>query len=143
MAPPRIRVTASPGWEVLAPAARMRRRAAAESDPFLERVLGDGRLALAGIRSARPRRGAPARPGFLDARGEAPPSPGWALVARHPSGALAFHAASAIEGGSHRFEVRLAPPPFGRRGPAAVLRVFFPRVAGAVAGALLPALARP
>jgi hypothetical protein len=142
MAPPRIRVTASPDWEVLAPAARMRLRAAAESDPFLERVLGDGRLALAGIRSARPRRGAPARPGFLDARVEAPASPGWVLVARHPSGALTFHAASAIEGGSHRFEVRLAPPPFGRRGPAAVLRVFFLRVAGAVAGALLPALAR-
>ncbi len=142
MAPPRIRVTASPGWEVLTPTARMRLRAAAESDPFLERVLGDGRLALAGIRSARPRRGAPARPGFLDARVEAPASPGWVLVARHPSGALTFHAASAIEGGSHRFEVRLAPPPFGRRGPAAVLRVFFLRVAGAVAGALLPALAR-
>src|SRR5664280_834 len=142
MAPPRIRVTASPGWEVLTPAARMRLRAAAESDPFLERVLGDGRLALGGIRSARPRRGAPAGAGFLDARVEAPASPGWVLVARHPSGALTFHAASAIEGGSHRFELRLAPPPFGRRGPGAVLRVFFLRVAGAVAGVLLPALAR-
>src|SRR5664280_259735 len=115
MAPPRIRVTASPGWEVLTPAARMRLRAAAESDPFLERVLGDGRLALGGIRSARPRRGAPARPGFLDARVEAPASPGWVLVARHPSGALTFHAASAIAGGAHRFELRLAPPPFDRR----------------------------
>src|SRR5450759_3141783 len=141
MAPPRIRVTASPGWEVLTPAAQTR-SLAAESDPFLERVLGDGRLALAGVRSARPRRGAPARPGFLDARVEAPASPGWVLVARHPSGALTFHAASAIERGTHRFEVRLAPPPFARRGPGAVLRVFFLRFAGAVAGALLTALAR-
>ena len=141
MAPPRIRVTASPGWEVLTPAAQTR-SLAAESDPFLERVLGDGRLALAGVRSARPRRGAPARPGFLDAQVEAPASSGWVLVARHPSGALTFHAASAIERGTHRFEVRLAPPPFARRGPGAVLRVFFLRFAGAVAGALLPALAR-
>src|SRR5450759_5023734 len=141
MAPPRIRVTASPGWEVLTPAAQTR-SLAAESDPFLERVLGDGRLALAGVRSARPRRGAPARPGFLDARVEAPASSGWVLVARHPSGALTFHAPSAIERGTHRFEVRLAPPPFARRGPGAVLRVFFLRFAGAMAGALLPALAR-
>ncbi|MGZ5427987.1 MAG: esterase/lipase family protein, partial [Thermoanaerobaculia bacterium] len=141
MAPPRIRVTASPGWEVLTPTEGTRSRAV-ESDPFLERVLGDGRLALAGVRSARPRRGAPARPGFLDAHVEAPASQGWVLVARHPSGALTFHAASSIERGTHRFEVRLAPPPFVRRGPGAVLRVFFLRFAGAVAGALLPALAR-
>src|ERR1035441_10413270 len=142
MAPPRIRVTASPGWDLLTPAARRRLRARAWCDRGLERVLGDGRLALAGIRSARPRRGAPARPGFLDARVEAPASPGWVLVARHPSGALTFHAASAIERGTHRFEVRLAPPSLTYRGPAAVLRVFFLRVAGAVADALLPALAR-
>jgi hypothetical protein len=63
-------------------------------------------------------------------------------VARHPSGALTFHAPGAIEGGTHRFEVRLAPPPPASRGPGAVLRVFFLRFAGAVAGALLPALAR-
>ncbi|HEX2799987.1 MAG TPA: hypothetical protein VHQ44_10005, partial [Thermoanaerobaculia bacterium] len=63
-------------------------------------------------------------------------------MARHPSGALTFHAASEIQRGTHRFEVRLAPPPFARRGPGAVLRVFFLRFAGAVAGALLPALAR-
>ena len=140
MAPPRILVTASPGWEVLAPA-RTRVRAA-ESDPFLERILEDGRLALEGVRSARPRRGAPSRPGLLDARVEAPAGTGWVLVARHPSGALTFHAASGIEEGVHRFEVRLAPPPIARRGPGAVLRVFFLRFAGAVAGALLPVLAR-
>ena len=141
MAPPRIRVTASPGWEVLTSPARMRSRAA-EADPFLERVLGDGRLELAGVRSARPRRGAPARPGLLDARVEAPASSGWVLVARHPSGALTFHSPSEIERGSRRFEVRLAPPPLARRGPGTVLRVFFLRFAGAAAGALLPALAR-
>ncbi|MFI5121148.1 MAG: esterase/lipase family protein, partial [Thermoanaerobaculia bacterium] len=141
MAPPRIRITASTGWEVLTPPARTR-SLAAETDPFLERVLGDGRLALAGVRSARPRRGAPIRPGSLDARVEAPAAPGWVLVARHPSGALTFHAASAIEGGAHRFEVRFAPQSLPRRGPGAVLRVFLLRFAGAVAGALLPALAR-
>src|SRR5271169_65010 len=141
MAPPRIRVTASPGWEVLTPAEKTRSLAAG-SDPFLQRVLDDGRLPLESVRSARPRRGAPARPGLLDARVEAPASPGWVLVARHPSGALTFHAASAIERGVHRFEVRLAPPPLARRGPGAVLRIFFLRFAGAVAGALLPALAR-
>ena len=141
MAPPRIRLTSSPGWEVLPPAERMRARAV-ETDPFLDRVLGDGRLALERVRSARPRRGAPARPGLLEAEVEAPASSGWVLVARHPSGALTFHAASAIEEGVHRFEVRLAPPPLARRSPGGVLRVFFLRVAGAVAGALLPALAR-
>ena len=141
MAPPRIRITASPGWEVLPPAPKTRARAA-EVDLFLERVLGDGRLALAGVRAARPRRGAPARPGTLEAEVEAPASQGWVLVARHPSGALTFHATSGIERGVHRFEVRLAPPPPARRGPGAVLRVFFLRIAGVVAGALLPALAR-
>src|SRR5271169_2898383 len=141
MASPRIRVNASPGWEVLTSPARMRSRAA-ETDPFLQRVLDDGRLVLRGVRSARPRRGAPARPGLLDARVEAPASPGWVLVARHPSGALTFHSPSAIEKGVHRFEVRLAPPPLARRGPGAVLRAFFLRFGGAVAGALLPALAR-
>jgi hypothetical protein len=141
MASPRIRVTASPGWEVLPPAATLRARAA-EADPFLERVLGDGRLTLERVRSARLRRGAPARPGALEAQVEAPASQGWVLVARHPSGALTFHAASEIDEGIHRFDVPLAPPPLARRGPGAVLRVFFLRVAGAVAGALLPALAR-
>ncbi len=63
-------------------------------------------------------------------------------MARHPSGALTFHAASEIEKGTHRFELRLTPPPFARRGPGAALRVFLLRVAGAVAGTLLPALAR-
>ena len=63
-------------------------------------------------------------------------------MARHPSGALTFHAATEIDRGLRRFEVPLAPPPLARRGPGAVLRVFFLRVAGAVAGALLPALAR-
>jgi hypothetical protein len=119
----------------------MRARAAAP-DPFLERALEDGRLTLERVRSARPRRGAPARPGALEARVEAPASQGWVLVARHPSGALTFHAASEIEAGTHRFEVLLAPPPLALRGPGAVLRVFFLRVAGAVAGTLLPALAR-
>ncbi|MGE5717910.1 MAG: CHAT domain-containing protein, partial [Acidobacteriota bacterium] len=54
---------------------------------------------------------------------------------------LTFHAASEIEKGVHRFEVRLAPQP-AVRGPGAAVRVFFLRVAGAVAGTLLPALAR-
>ena len=141
MAPPRIRVTASPGWEVLTPAARTR-AVTARPDPFLTRVLEDGRLALEGIRLARPRRGAPAEAGLLEARVAAPVSPGWVLVARHPSGALTFHASSAIESGTHRFDVRLAAPASARRGPGAVLRLFFLRFAGAAAGALLPALAR-
>ncbi|HMA28395.1 MAG TPA: hypothetical protein VKS23_00900, partial [Thermoanaerobaculia bacterium] len=65
MAPPRIRVTASSGWEILRPAGRARARAA-EVDPFVERVLADGRLALEGVRAARPRRGGPARSGLLE-----------------------------------------------------------------------------
>ena len=76
MASPRIRVTASPGWEVL-PAAAATRARAAEIDPFLERVLGDGRLTLEGVRSARPRRGATARPGALEAEIDAPAREGW------------------------------------------------------------------
>jgi hypothetical protein len=138
---PRIRVTASPGWEVLTPAASMRVRALA-IDPFLARALEDGRLALAEVRSVQPRRGAPARAGLLTAEIEAASSSGWVLVARHPSGALTFHLAGAIEGGTRRFEVHLAPSSAGRRGLGAAVRVFFLRLAGAAAGALLPALAR-
>jgi CHAT domain len=141
MATPRIRVTASPGWEVLTPDAAIRVRALA-SDPFLARVLGDRRLSLDEVRSARPRRGAPARAGVLTAEIEAPSTSGWVLVARHPSDALTFHPPAAVEGGTHRFEVRLAPPAGGRRGLGAVVRVFFLRLAGTAAGALLPVLAR-
>jgi len=141
MATPRIRVTASPGWEVLTPDAAIRVRALA-SDPFLARVLGDGRLSLDEVRSARPRRGAPPRAGVLTAEIDAPSTSGWVLVARHPSDALTFHLPAAVDGGTHRFEVRLAPPAGGRRGLEAVVRVFFLRLAGTVAGALLPVLAR-
>ncbi|MGZ6987586.1 MAG: CHAT domain-containing protein [Thermoanaerobaculia bacterium] len=138
---PRLRVTVSPGWEVLPPVKSMRARALAV-DPFLARALEDGRLELAEVRSVRPRRGAAARAGLFSARIEAASSSGWVLVARHPSGALTFHPAGAIEGGTHRFEVHLAPPPAELRGLGAAVRVFFLRLAGAVAGALLPALAR-
>jgi hypothetical protein len=138
---PRIRVMASPGWEVLRPAESMRARALA-IDPFLARALEDGRLELAEDRSVRPRRGAAARAGLFSAEIEAAPSTGWVLVARHPSGALTFHPAGAIEGGTHRFEVHLAPLPASQRGLGAAVRVFFLRLAGAAAGALLPVLAR-
>src|ERR1019366_3173328 len=138
---PRIRVTTSPGWEVLTPAESMRVRALA-IDPFLARALEDGRLELAEVRSVQPRRGAPARAGLLTAEIEAASSSGWVLVARHPSGALTFHPAGTTEGGTRRFEVHLAPSSAGRRGLGAAVRVFFLRLAGAAAGALLPALAR-
>ena len=138
---PRIRVTASPGWEVLTPAESMRVRALA-IDPFLARALEDGRLELAEVRSVQPRRGAPARAGLFTAEIEATSPSGWVLVARHPSGALTFHPAGATEGGTRRFEVHLAPPPAGRRGLGTAVRVFFLRAFGAAAGALLPALAR-
>jgi hypothetical protein len=141
MAAPRIRVTASPGWEVLTPDAPMRVRAVA-GDPFLARVLGDRRLALARVQSARPRRGASPHAGVLTAEIEAPATAGWVLVARHPSGALTFHPPSPIENRTHRFEVRLAPPAGGRRGLGAAVLVFFLRSVGTVVGALLPALAR-
>jgi CHAT domain len=140
-ASPRLRVTVSPGWEVLPPAKSMRARALAV-DPFLARALEDGRLELAEDRSVRPRRGAAARAGLFAAEIEAAPSSGWVVVARHPSGALTFHPPVAREGGTHRFELHLAPSPAAQRGLGAAVRVFFLRLAGAAAGALLPVLAR-
>jgi len=145
-ASPRLRVTASPEWEILPPAApaRARPRArAAATDPFVSRVLADARLTLVDVRSARPRRGFPVRDGILTAEIDEPSSAaGWVVVARHPSGALTFHAAGGSGHGTRRFDVRLSAPLPGRRGNSAAVRVFFLRLLGAAAGALLPVLAR-
>ena len=142
-ASPRLRVTASPGWEVLTPATSKLRARAPAIDPFVSRVLEDARLTLVDSRSARPRRGAPASDGLLTAEIDEPSSgAGWVVVARHPSGALTFHAAGGSGQGVRRFDVRLPAPPSARRGPGARVRVFFLRVLGAGAGALLPVLAR-
>ncbi|HEX7528893.1 MAG TPA: hypothetical protein VF425_07265, partial [Thermoanaerobaculia bacterium] len=141
----RLRVTASPEWEILptaAPTARARALATA-TDPFVSRVLLEGRLTLVDVHSARPRRGAQPRDGLLTAEVDEPsPAAGWVVVARHPSGALTFHPAGGGERVTRRFEVRLPAPPSGRRGAGAVVRVFFLRILGAAAGALLPVLAR-
>src|SRR5450759_5992304 len=144
-ASPRLRVTASPEWEILPPAApaRARPRArAAATDPFVSRVLADARLTLVDVRSARPRRGFPVRDGILTAEIDEPSSAaGWVVVARHPSGALTFHAGGSGHG-TRRFDVRLSAPLPGRRRNSAAVRVFFLRLLGAAAGALLPVLAR-
>jgi CHAT domain len=145
---PRVRVTASPEWEILPTAAptTMTRARATATDPFVARVLEDARLTLVDVRSARPRRGVPVRDGLeglLTAEVDEPsPAAGWVVVARHPSGALTFHPAGGGERITRRFEVRLPAPPSGRRDPAAAVLVFFLRVLGAGAGALLPVLAR-
>jgi hypothetical protein len=142
---PRLRVTASPGWEVLPRASRtaLARTPAVDADPFISRVLADTRLTLVDARSVRPRRGSPVRDGFLSAEiDERSPAAGWVVVARHPSGALTFHPAGASAPAIRRFEVRLGPPLSGRRGLGTVVSVFFLRVLGAGAGALLPVLAR-
>jgi hypothetical protein len=110
-------------------------------DPFVVRVLDEGRFELAGVRSARPRRGAAARAGTLTANIDAPDSAGWVLVVRHPSGALTFHSGQEGGKGARRFEIALAPPP-QRRGPGTVVRVFFLKILGRVAGLALPVLAR-
>jgi hypothetical protein len=150
--PPRLRVSASPGWEILPRAGRSRTRAGTRAsiteatDPFISRVLADARLTLADVRSARPRRGAKVRDaleGFLSAEIDEPSSSvGWVVVARHPSGALTFHPAGGSAPGARRFDVRLPAPPSRQRGPGAATLVFFLRVLGAGVGALLPVLAR-
>lgn len=114
----------------------------AAADPFVSRVLLDARLTLVDVRSARPRRGAPARTGLLSAEVDEPSSAaGWVVVARHPSGALTFHASAGSGRGAHRFEVFLPASPL-RRGAGGVVRVYFLRVLGAAAGAVLSVLAR-
>ncbi len=141
--PPRLRVTASPGWEILTPVASKTRALSTVTDPFVSRVLLDARLALVDSRSARPRRGAPASDGLLTAEIDEPsPAAGWVVVARHPSGALTFHTARGSGQGIRPIDVRLPAPPTARSGPGALVRVFFLRVLGAGAGVLLPVLAR-
>src|SRR5664279_1754859 len=116
---PRLRMTASPGWEILRPAAPARTRLRARTtDPFVSRVLTDARLTLVDVRSARPRRGAPVSDGLLTAEIDEPsPAAGWVVVARHASGALTFHPAGASAPGTRRFDVRLPAPPSSLRGP--------------------------
>ncbi len=142
-ASPRLRVTASLGWEILTPAAPSRARTReTAADPFVSRVLLDARLTLVDVRSARPRRGAPVRTGLLSAEVDEPSSAaGWVAVARHPSGALTFHASTGSGRATHRFEV-LLPAVQARRGAGGVVRVYFLRVLSAAAGAVLPVLAR-
>src|SRR5512140_2230722 len=107
-ASPRLRVTASPEWEILPTPAARARTLATEADPFVSRVLQDGRFTLVDVRSARPRRGAQPRDGLLTAElAEPSPAAGWVVVARHPSGALTFHPAGGGERVTRRFEVRL------------------------------------
>jgi len=78
--PPRLRVSASPGWEILPPTAPSRARAGARAsvteaiDPFVARVLQDPRLTLVDARSARPRRSAPVQDGLLSAEVDEPAS---------------------------------------------------------------------
>src|SRR5664279_1095180 len=125
---PRLRVTASPGWEILPPAGSVAlpRARAIATDPFISRVVSDARLALVDVRSARPRRGGPVGEGLLSAEVDDPSSAaGWVAVARHPSGALTFHRADGSAPGTRRFEVRLSPPLSARRGLGAGPLVFF------------------
>lgn len=128
-ASPRLRLTVSPEWEILpaaAPAGARGRALATAPDPFVSRVLADTRLTLMDVRSVRPRRGAQPRAGLLTAEIDEPSSAsGWVVVARHPSGALTFHPPAVSAPGIRRFDVRLASPPSGRRGPVAAVRVFF------------------
>ena len=140
MATPRIRFTASPGWEFLRGRAGTR-AAALTADPFVARALATRRLTLAETARVRPRRRAGAQAGVLAATVEAPASQGWVAVARHTSGALTFHRPLAVGGAAHHFEVPL-PAPAGRRSLAGAVMVFFLRAAGAAAGAALPVLAR-
>ena len=76
MATPRVRLTTSPGWEVVRAEPRRAAARAAAGDPFLARALATRRLALAGSARVRPRRGAPAGPGRAAATVEAPESDG-------------------------------------------------------------------
>ncbi len=140
MATPRVRLSTSPGWEVVRPAARRATVRAAAEDPFLSRALATRRLSLAAASRVRPRRGAPALPGRAAVSVEAPASGGFVAVARHPSGALTFHRAVSFAGGEHVFDVPLPPP--ARRGPAGTVALFVLRVAGTAARAALPFLAR-
>jgi hypothetical protein len=140
MATPRVRLTTSPGWEVVRAAPRRAAARAAAEDPFLARALTTRRLALAGSARMRPRRGAPALPGRAAVRVGAGPSEGFVAVARHPSGALTFHRTVSFAGGEHLFDVPLPPP--ARRGPAGAVALFVLRVAGTAARAALRVLAR-
>ena len=140
MATPRVRLTTSPGWEVVRDGHRRAAARAAAEDPFVARALAARRLSLASSARVRPRRGAPAGPGRTAATIESPESEGFVAVVRHASGALTFHRTVSFAGGSHVFDVPLPSP--ARRGPAGTVALFFLRVARAAAGAALPFLAR-
>ena len=140
MATPRVRITTSPGWEVVREEPRRAAARAAAEDPFLARALATRRLALAGSARVRPRRGASTGPGRAAATVEAPESTGFVAVARHASGALTFHRTVSFAGGEHVFDVPLPSP--ARRGPAGTVALFILRVVGAAARAALPFLAR-
>ncbi|MEO8054587.1 MAG: CHAT domain-containing protein [Acidobacteriota bacterium] len=140
MATPRVRLSTSPGWEVVRADARRAAARAAAQDPFLAHALATRRLSLASSARVRPRRGAPPGPGRAAATIEGPESDGFVAVVRHASGALTFHRTVSFAGGAHVFDVPLASP--ARRGPAGTVALFFLRVAGAAVHAALPFLAR-
>jgi len=140
MATPRVRITTSPGWEVVRAEPRRAAARAAAEDPFVARALATRRLSLASSARVRPRRGAPARPGRAAATIEGPESEGFVAVVRQASGALTFHRTVSFAGGAHVFDVPLPSP--ARRGPAGTVALFFLRVAGAAVHAALPFLAR-
>lgn len=140
MASPRVRLTTSPGWEVVRAGPRRVLARAAAADPFVARALATKRLTLAETARVRPRRGAPAGPGRLAASVEAAGVDGFVFVARHASGALTFHRTLSIAGGAHFFEVPLPAP--ARRGAAGAVALFLLRLAGVAARAVLPVLAR-